>query len=319
MFKVYKILLVGSGNLGIRYLQGMAEFNYPLEIFVFDIQKSSLVNASKSWDNTILKSSHKVTFIDSLEKLSTHINICIVTTTADVRLFVVQNIQKKIVVDNWILEKVLTQSVSDLFTLRDCFIGNHKVWVNIPRRMMFWHKRIKESLPTDLPLSFHLSGGDWGLACNTIHFIDLVSWWTGSNIIGIDTSGLHSWFPGKRQRFWEVSGKLVVNFDSGIYLELKSVKDYTMPLTLRIKSNTRDCLLNETEGRFYESDYSTISGKIEYQSILTSRLIKDILLKKSCDLPTLPDSVILHEPFLVELLKHWNHSNKSNDIHVPIT
>ena len=58
------------------------------------------------------------------------------------------------------------------------------------------------------------NGGNWGLACNAIHFIDLVSGGLGEFII-IDNSGLEAWFS-VREGFYEVTGKLVANYSKGI-------------------------------------------------------------------------------------------------------
>ena len=90
-------------------------------------------------------------------------------------------------------------------------------------------------------------------------------------------------------------------------------------MTLVIKSKSTNWFLNESAGKFYGSDNSTIPGEIEYQSNITSRLIKNILLDKNCELPSLEDTIRLHELFLSELLMHWNRSNNLNDTHLPIT
>jgi hypothetical protein len=316
---MFKILLVGSGNLGIRYLEGLALFPELLEIFVLDPQKVSLLKARKIWDSITLKSSHNIEFIESYNELPSSVELCIVATTADVRLNVVQLIQKKLFVGNWVLEKVLTQSVEDLFSLRDTIIKHDRVWVNLPRRMMIWHKSIKDCLLCENSLKFHLAGGNWGLACNAIHFIDLVSWWTESDIIEIDSSHLKEWYPSKRKNFWEISGKIVIYYSDDIYLELNSNRDKSTPMSLKISSKSCDWVLNESEGNFYGPNNFTISGEIEYQSSITSRLIKNILIDKDCELPLLDYTINAHELLLSQLLKNWNLSKKISDTHLPIT
>ena len=42
-----RILLVGAGQLGSRYLQGLAAFPKPLDIYVMDVSLSSLKQAEE--------------------------------------------------------------------------------------------------------------------------------------------------------------------------------------------------------------------------------------------------------------------------------
>ena len=47
----YKILLVGCGQLGSRYLQGLKKLNLPLKIIVLDKNKKSLINGEAMWNS----------------------------------------------------------------------------------------------------------------------------------------------------------------------------------------------------------------------------------------------------------------------------
>ena len=109
------ILISGAGQLGSRYLQGMAKCNSPLRIFVHDCNKRSIELAKQRWDEVSSQNNiHKVSYITSLKKLPRTIDIAIVSTTADVRLSAVNDICKNTNVNYWVLEKVLVQSENDL-------------------------------------------------------------------------------------------------------------------------------------------------------------------------------------------------------------
>ena len=51
-------------------------------------------------------------------------------------------------------------------------------WVNTPMRIMEWQQSIKQQVKKyiEWPVSIEDSGSDWGMACNSIHNIDLISW-----------------------------------------------------------------------------------------------------------------------------------------------
>ena len=109
------ILISGAGQLGSRYLQGMVNCNSPLRIYVHDCHENSLSLAKQRWDEAAnLNNIHKVSYHTSLQGLPGLIDIAIVSTTADVRATVVENISKKIDVNYWVLEKVLAQNEYDL-------------------------------------------------------------------------------------------------------------------------------------------------------------------------------------------------------------
>ena len=82
---------------------------------------------------------------------------------------------------------------------------NSQAWVNIPRRLMAWHKVIKDQIQSSgySVMQVRLTGGQWGLACNAIHFIDLVSWWTGSPVLNIDWQGLEIGGQANAQDSWK--------------------------------------------------------------------------------------------------------------------
>ena len=138
------ILISGAGQLGSRYLQGMAKCKSPLRIFVHDCNKRSIELAKKRCDEVSSQNNaHVVSYITSLEKLPRTIDIAIVSTTADVRLSAVNDICKNTNVNYWVLEKVLAQSENDLDKLIS-IINSSTAWVNTPRRLMPWYQNIKE-------------------------------------------------------------------------------------------------------------------------------------------------------------------------------
>ena len=260
-----------------------------------------------------------VTTLDSLDKLPKQIDIAIVATNADVRPQVVKQITAKCDVQFWILEKILAQSVTALDDLCTLMQNSTGAWVNIPRRMMIWHQQIREKLQSDIPLHITVSGSLWGLACNGIHYLDLVSWWTDEKLRKIDTSKLDSkWIESKRKGFFEITGKITANYSGGTRLTLES-KLEGPPFTIKVEGQNNILEIAEAKGVASGLDGVMITGKNEMQSKITSKLVDDILAGKNCELPKLSDSVEMHRIFLRSLLEHWNNVNSRNDETLPIT
>ena len=129
---------------------------------------------------------------------------------------VVKQIKANFEVCYWILEKVLAQSMTMLSEILALTQNSLGAWTNIPRRMMAWQKQIRESLQSEGTLKITGSGSLWGLSCNGIHYLDLVSWWTDEKLRKIDTSKLDSkWIESKRNGFFDVTGKITAFYSGG--------------------------------------------------------------------------------------------------------
>ena len=314
------ILLVGSGQLGARYLQGIAQVELQLIVFVVDSSLDALEFARQCLSDVNQSASVDFRFGTSLEQIPHEVDLAIVATPAHCRADVVAAIASRYIVKSWILEKLLAQSVHHIDKILDSLNGVENVWVNTPRRLMALHKSLKQHLLIggEDALRVRMIGGSWGLACNAIHFIDLVSWFTGSKVDFIDSRGLEDWYPSKRPGFKDVFGTINVHYLKGERLELICNRTETKP-TIEIEVQDGIWLLKENEGKAVGPFGIEIAGELSFQSTLTGPLVNNILINGHCDLPSLVDSAAQHRPLLDALLKHWNESQGVQDLVVPVT
>ena len=62
------ILLVGAGQLGSRYLQGLVNCRIPLKIYVYDICVESLSLAKERWNEVLpAAAAHEIEFTSTLD------------------------------------------------------------------------------------------------------------------------------------------------------------------------------------------------------------------------------------------------------------
>ena len=109
------ILLVGAGNIGSRYLQGLSSVKLDLCITVVDPSDLSLKKSTKRWlDVGGNKSKHKICWCNELPQDLDLIDLAIITTSAGGRADLITNISKSVRVSYWVLEKVLAQSKEEL-------------------------------------------------------------------------------------------------------------------------------------------------------------------------------------------------------------
>ena len=70
-------------------------------------------------------------------------------------------------------------------------------------RIMEWQQSIKQQVKKYIegPVSIAVNGSDWGMACNSIHYIDLISWLIESDIDKVSCTEHCSWHQNKRPVF----------------------------------------------------------------------------------------------------------------------
>tara|TARA_Y100000996_G_C22182589_1_gene503481 strand:- start:165 stop:572 length:408 start_codon:yes stop_codon:yes gene_type:complete len=131
-----KILLVGCGNIGFRYLQAINKLNLNFQCIV--IEKNNLLRKKlrKNFNSSF-------NFFSFLPKNKKKYDICIISTQAKDRYKAVLNLYGKINCNNWILEKNISISSTELYCLKK-LLENDNVWVNTPLRIFQVFKYLKK-------------------------------------------------------------------------------------------------------------------------------------------------------------------------------
>lgn len=319
---MFNLLLIGAGRLGSRYLQGLINSKCQLSITVVDPSQNSLEAAKKCWFETLNgnESFHQISWLQTLPCDIRRVDLALVVTSSKGRAKLVRKVAESFDVRYWVLEKILAQSIVEVAEIRFALASSSGAWINTPRRMMPWHQALRGVFFGNGPLTVSYVGGNWGLACNAIHFLDLVTWWTGETVLSINTKGLeHKWQKSKRDDYFEVAGELVANYSCGTLLTLKSnggVNDQKMQIQL---CDGVIWEVDEQAGSAKGSDGHEINGKVVRQSELSSQLVDKILQFGNSSLPSFEESSMMHEIFLDAMLKHWNFSQNRNDLLIPIT
>lgn len=322
----HTVLIAGAGQLGSRYLQGLASCKIPMRILVWDLSEESLLRAKHRWMEVNDRDSpHDVSFETSLDRLPSEVDVCIVATTADVRPAVFKDIARRGRVRYWILEKLLAQNVDGLDEFRSVVDEAEGTWVNMVRRVIPWHQEIRQAIGVSKKLHVELHAGFWGLACNGIHLIDHVTWLSGEMIQSIDASQLDpAWVDSKRAGFQEVTGTLEAIYSAGTTLSLSATQDklpseYSVRYKVMVDQNGDQWTISEREGVASCSDGRRVEGRMEFQSELTGRLVECILATGDCELTTFEESAEMHRLLLEALLMHRRANEDPRAKILPIT
>ena len=318
---MYKILLVGAGQIGSRYLEGLAKLNIDFELIVIEPNIDSLNTAKSRWTSACIEGrDYDIKWLNRIQSQKYEMDLAIISTSSADRCNIVKNVSETFSPKFWIMEKLLAQSKKEIDLIIKATDKSLGAWVNITRRLDTWHKRIASEFNFKGPIKVIKTGGLWGMACNSIHLIDLVCWWTGEKILSIDTDKLDKhWIKSKREGYFEITGEMRAKFSNGSSLILRSNKNFDNEFIKVYLRNNKEILINENEGFLISPNGKKSNGSLQLQSEVTAPLIKKLILENNCELPTLNISAQQHSVFINSMLKHWNVSQKLADSKVPIT
>ena len=320
---MHTLLLIGAGNIGRRHLQGILLANNQLEIFVVEphLPNHDLINQAVTEAGGLRQ--HQLKIFSSLDEIEkTDFEIVIIATNADVRKNVLLDFLSKKTVTYLVLEKVLFQTLDDYKTVGKLLYEKQiKTFVNCTRRYFSHYQQIKKAIAGSLFMEMKVSGRNWGLACNTIHLLDLFNYFNDSTdyhfkIEGIDKTVHES----KRKGFIELTGTIKNEEKDLFQFSATSYNSSGEPLLIQFKTNQAEFIINETLGNIScravlenEENKHFNDLKIDYKALPLSQsanlFVDDLLNTGSCLLTDYFVSAQLHTALIKAYLAHLKAMN----------
>lgn len=327
---MHNILLVGAGQLGSRHLQGLSKLEKNSNIFIIDPSPQSLLITEQRVDEVKERNiNHKYFFSEEIKDLPEKIDLAVIATNSDVRKKVILEVCSKTQVKNFILEKFLFQKKKDFFEVKQLFEReNIHAWVNCARRLYPEFIDLKNIINNKKVLHMSVTGSNWSMGSNAIHFIDIFSFLLNCTVYQINDNHLISHlFNNKRKGYIEFNGLMFGRFDNGTSFELSSIPGSAITIELRILLNDSMYVIKQIEQKIIIQRKAGTDWIIEektfpvyFQSNLTNLAAEQIFGLGTCGLTPFDESVNLHIPIFNQFLKHYNNQKKytSNEI-CPIT
>ncbi|HBY86106.1 MAG TPA: hypothetical protein DEO86_09545 [Colwellia sp.] len=314
------IALIGSGELGSRHLQSLVGIDNA-NITVVEPSSTAVEITRQRILDLNLDEFADVSFVDDIKKLPSEIDFSVIATGAAPRLSILKILLKHASVKYLLLEKVLFQSIEDYAEAKLLIDSqNVKVWVNCPRRMFEFYASLKLKLNKAKPMLMSVNGGNWGLACNAIHFIDIFSFLTDSKVLTVSTDELEQKiYPSKREGYIEVFGRLNVIFHNGHKLILNCTLD-ELPMDIMLTSSDGEYKIDEAKGNILlNGKHTSIDVLIKYQSELSRLVAEEALAFGQSKLTVFDEACEQHIPLIKSLLSFYNKSSNLESSVLPIT
>jgi predicted dehydrogenase len=331
---ILNVSIIGSGQIGSRHLQALANLKQPARIQLVDPSQNSLDIACQRFNSVCEGDPNRVTLqtFKAIKDLDQHQDVTIVATDATVRSQIIKELIQKKITRTMILEKVLFQAEKEYLEIGS-ILKTKKIptWVNCMLRATDFFKKFKTSLNGDTKIRMKVEGSNWGLACNSIHFLDLFSFLTGCRDFEFTDMKIDRIIPDfRRPDFKEITGKMLGANSLGHHLEMSctqsdgEIGDKRSLKMIRIQNGAKhheltvyvDKVIHKT---ITEKDETEVTEPLPLQSQITHLLVESIDRDGSCDLPTYNESMTLHLCLIKELLNKLTKISGKNVTRCPIT
>lgn len=321
---MHKVCIIGAGNIGSRHLQALKKIKLPLNIEVVDPSVESLNIAKERFNQIQSSENHRVSFLQNLEDVSEKIELCIVATSSHVRRRVIEDLLSKSKVKYLILEKILFQKKQDYFDMeRLLFKNGIKTWINFSMRTIPFYADLKEKVKGKIQMI--VSGSQYGLITNAIHFVDYIAYLTNCYDFTLYTKGLDPKpIKSKRKGFLELNGAINVYFKDGSSGSFTCFPNGDAPIVIELVSGSKRIISKESERKALISSspkwmWKEIDSGIPYQSDMTNILVEEIITKGTSTLTPYTQASKLHLQLLESLLTFLNETSKRKFDYYPFT
>lgn len=322
---MHTVAIIGAGQLGSRHLQGLASVSTPLSIHLLDPSQASLdVARARFVEVAGTDTQHQLHLATDASAMPAHIDLLISATTAGIRLASLRALLGHSKVSSLVLEKVLFQSLGE-YDEAAALLAEHgiRTWVNCPRRMFPFYAQLRDFFGSDKPTAMQVTGTNWGLGCNGVHFADLFAFLSGDDELAYDSYLLDPVVhPSKRDGFFEFSGTLVGRH-GGRQLELQASVAGTARHLIVLRGAGKIAVVDEVGGvaRLLDEggEWSEQRFSMPYQSQLTGLVAEDVLAGRTPPLPDFACSARIHTAFIRPLLAHYNSVTGADASACPIT
>src|SRR3989344_892419 len=190
-------------------------------------------------------------------------------------------------------------------------------------RTMPFYRNLKEKF--NKPIQMIVSGSQYGLITNAIHYVDYIAYLTNCYDFTLDTKGLDPKpIESKRKGFLELNGTLNVYFKDGSFGSFTCFSEGDAPIVIELLSESKRIISKESEKKALISsspkwEWKETDSDIPYQSYMTNNVVEEILTKGSSSLTSYTQASKLPLQLLESLLTFLNESSKRKFDYYPFT
>jgi predicted dehydrogenase len=297
-----KILVVGFGKMGCRHVQAFLQNKEMYELHVLELSERNIKDNLKS----INASYDECKWYKNLNDIPV-LDFAIIATSSEPRFDILKALIK-IGFKKFLLEKIVFQS-EEQFKIAIKLIKSVDgiAYCNFVSRYFSAYNRIKKSLEANNDeINITVHGGEFGLGCNAIHYLDMFQYLTNDNNVSLKIAKIDvSKTENRRGDYSEFTGCISFINTKSDTISIISEPIKNQGVTINIRSGGESFILNESTEMCF-SNTNNIWSFDKFNIIPTSKLsnviIEDIF-NNNCQLTTLEETYKAH----LELFKLYNY------------
>lgn len=322
-----RVILIGAGQIGSRHLQALKAVSLPLDIAVIDPSQESLARAKERYDSLPQGNcAHTVAYHKNFPEKFSDVDFAIIATNSDVRRQATEYLLQRAKVQYLLFEKILFSKKQDYIDIKNILEKTKTpAYVNLSMGMHPLYGTIQEKLQ-GRKFFYHVSGGQFGLITNAIHYLSHMASLSGSQKFTVDTSLLDkNPVPSKRKEFLEYNGTLLARFVDGSLGIFEGYGEGSAPCQVTIYNEYVRVISREVEGKSWISHsqngwpWEELDTPWPYQSQMTTLLAENFFQGKKCVLPNYHTAMETHLQLLEPLLEHLNKYSEKKYDYYPFT
>ncbi len=288
--------MYGAGNIATRHVQSIINENNIGKIYIFDKKQLALKRISDFFSN--YKNSNKLIFVNNqkiIKKISFF--LAFLCTYAFNRIRLIKKIKSLCNIKYFIVEKILETNISNF---KKISFDTRNIFVNMPLRNISPFRIIKLNLNSK-KINVILKGENWHMICNSLHYINYISYAINSPVQKILIKKLEEPYKLARKNFIDFHGKIVVFYENGSKLNIVSKKNINEHY-LNLKQGKKIFIYNFKNSKLHIGNKSFVS-KREYISKLSIKFFKSLLKYGKVNLPTFDEALDENFLFIKEISK----------------
>lgn len=318
-----RVLVIGTGQLGSRHLQALKKVDSPLQILAVDPSPDSLRVAKERYES-FPGVPHPIEYQTMLPS-GLDLDLVILATNAGPRYQLMEQLLTSCRVRSLVAEKILFPKIEQ-YEKALTLLSRHKVsaWVNCPMRQMPVYRQIRD-LVSGQEIQMNVTGSQFGLVTNAIHYVDCLSWMSGSSKFQLGLDGLsQNLIASKRLGYTELNGVIQATFENGSGAHLRCFADGALPVVVEIMTPRSRFIVKESEGLTLAWSSENMAwaewpSRIPYQSELTAMTAQGLLSQGLCELPRFEESCEIHLNLLRPLVGFLQRTQLRSDHEIPFT
>lgn len=288
------LAIIGCGNIGLRHFQSLLNLNEKHSLFIVDNSSLSL-NLCYEYYNNNKNTYLKISFLKNINQINENLDIIIISTGSFPRRHIVEEIFKNHSPKHIILEKFLFTNIEDYQYCSDLFkLNNSQGWVN--QWMSNEFKALKKYFNNSKQIDLTINGNNWGMCCNSVHYIDWFHDLIGRENMKISQANLEDKiYESKRSNYYELFGSYKIVSESNHNLTLicnKTTAEVNVEKEVYISASNEEFNLQaKLTSKKLDCDIQGINGvissqniPISYQSERTSKIINSLINTDDCNL-----------------------------------